>query len=104
MNVIEHLLCPGVLIEGAAAYVRIRLSTQETEQIYGFYWLTKEAVEDGILFRACSLLQCSCVDPSLLEVRAEIELPNQPKRLYASYVPEDMAFQIVTKQDENHPH
>jgi hypothetical protein len=74
-------LCTVVLIHGGK------------EITFGFHLLTRQEVENGILFRACQWLQTTCVSNVLLRVEIQIVI-NDKVAFRSKYNEDSMSFEI----------
>lgn len=68
---VEHLRYPDIYVDEPSFLVVLELDGQEAA-IYGGYIIDQREAEDGILFRASQLLQCSMVDPVLSTCTARL--------------------------------
>lgn len=87
----EHLNYPGIYVDEPRFLVVMELAGQETA-IYGGYFVTRQEAEDGVLFRASQLLQCSMVDPEL--ERCTARLVCEHGQVFFCYQPDEFNYKV----------
>ena len=99
---VEHLRYPDVYVDSPDFLVVLELDGREVS-VYGGYIINQRDAEDGILFRASQLLQCSMVDPLLSQCTARFVCEFGTVRF--EYLPEDFSYGLArTEESETADH
>lgn len=98
---VEHLRYPDVYVDAPAFLVVLELDGQEAA-IYGGYIISQREAEDGILFRASQLLQCSMVDPLLETCTARLVCEFGTVRF--EYQPDDFSYGVSKPKGKHTDH